>query len=145
MNSPSILFTLKARGQRLTVARRGLISILEKAGHPLSAELLWAALAKSGLAVSKTTVYREIEFLLKEDIIRSVHLDDYTKHYELAVLHHHHVVCMNCSKLVDVETEEIETYLEKLEKKFAKKINFKTVRHSLEFFGECGNCQKKKS
>lgn len=145
ITSTPIITSLQAAGQRITPARAAIITILEKSVAPLSAEAIRAALAKRKLMVNKTTVYREIEFLLGRGFVRSVHLDDCAKYYELTTnSHHHHVVCTNCAKFVDVETGEIEEYLEKLEKKLAKKINFKSVRHSLEFFGECGNCQKKK-
>ena len=145
MQTQSILIKLQRAGDRITPARSAIVEILAQSIAPLSAESIRAALAKRKLPVNKTTVYREIEFLLSRGFVRSVHLDDCAKYYELVTdTHHHHVVCTNCAKFVDVETGEIEEYLEKLEKKLAKKINFKSVRHSLEFFGECLSCQKKK-
>lgn len=145
MQIHSIINQIQNNGDRITPARAAIIEILAKSLAPLSVESIRAVLVKRKLPVNKTTVYREIEFLLGRGFVRSVHLDDSTKYYELVTdAHHHHVVCSNCSKFVDVETEGIEEYLEKLEKKLAKKINFKSVRHSLEFFGECVACQKKK-
>ncbi len=140
-----LIAQLQDSGDRITPAREAIVAIFTKSLAPLSVEAIRKSLLKRKLSVNKTTVYREIEFLLGRGLIRSVHLDDSLKFYELvADSHHHHVVCTNCAKFVDVETEGIEEYLAKLEKKLAKKINFSAVRHSLEFFGECANCQKKK-
>lgn len=140
-----ILDKIRAAGGRITSARQAILEILSQSSVPLSAEALSTLLAKRKLLVNKTTIYREIEFLLTQGLLRSVPVDANFKYYELVTdEHHHHVVCTKCSKFVDVETEGIEEYLEKLEKKLAKKINFKSVRHSLEFFGECANCKKKK-
>lgn len=140
-----ILAKIRAVGGRITSARQAILEILSQSSVPLSAEALSTALAKRKLLVNKTTIYREIEFLLTQGLLRSVPVDANFKYYELVTdEHHHHVVCTKCAKFVDVATEGIEEYLEKLEKKLAKKINFKSMRHSLEFFGECTNCKKKK-
>ncbi len=146
MKPANLLITqLQDSGDRITPARGAIVDFFVKSQVPLSMEAIRQALIKQKQAVNKTTVYREIDFLLSRGLIRPVHVDDSTKYYELVTdAHHHHIVCTNCSKFVDVETEGIEEYLEKLEKKLAKKINFKSVRHSLEFFGECVTCQKKK-
>lgn len=140
-----LIARLQDSGNRITPARGAIVDIFTSSDRPLSVESIRVALTKQKLAVNKTTVYREIEFLLGHDLIRPVNLDSSIKYYEVVTnSHHHHVVCTNCAKFVDVETEGIEEYLEKLEKKLAKKINFKSVRHSLEFFGECINCKNKK-
>lgn len=141
----SFITKLQDSGDRITPARGAIVDIFANSPGPLSVETIRKTLAKRKLLVNKTTVYREIDFLLGRGLIRPVHLDDSTKYYELVTdSHHHHVVCTGCSKFVDVETEGIEEYLEKLEKKLAKKINFSSVRHSLEFFGECGDCKRNK-
>lgn len=147
MKSPHpLISTLQDSGDRITPARSAIIEILAKSPAPLSVEAIRATLTKQALNVNKTTVYREIDFLLSRGLLHSVHLDDCTKYYELATTaHHHHVACTGCQKFVDVDTEVIEEYLTKLEKKLAKKINFGAVRHSLEFFGECHSCLKKKT
>ncbi len=145
MNKAQTLITqLQDSGNRITPARGAIIDIFAKSSTPLTVELIRAALAKRKLPVNKTTVYREIEFLLGHGLIRVVRLDDSTKYYELISGHHHHVVCTNCGRFEDVETTAIEAYLTTLEKKLTKKIAFNSIKHSLEFFGECSACQKKK-
>lgn len=144
MKTDHILTTLKARGDRVTPARRLIIELFVKSEAPVSADLLRAALAKKKVIVNKTTVYRELDFLLASGFIRPVFLAGKSKYYELALAdeHHHHVVCRDCGRVEDVEVEGLEKLLGPLEKRLAKKIKFADVRHNLEFFGWCGTCRK---
>src|SRR5260221_14224287 len=85
------------------------------------------------LKVNKTTVYRQIKSLLKEKLIAEIEFGDGKKRYELSSLpHHHHVVCIKCNLISDITLKE----------NFNKpKTNFKILKHNLEFFGLCQNCQ----
>jgi len=107
MKTDHILTTLKARGDRVTPARRLIIELFVKSEAPVSADLLRAALAKKKVIVNKTTVYRELDFLLASGFIRPVFLAGKSKYYELALAdeHHHHVVCRDCGRVEDVEVE----------------------------------------
>ena len=54
--------------------------------------------------------------------------------------HHHHLVCTNCSKVVDLASCD---FL-KLDKQALKKAGFaKFYEHVLEFFGLCLSCESK--
>lgn len=145
MKTDHIITTLKARGERLTPARRLIIELFVQREAPVSADDVRAALTKKKVTVNKTTVYRELEFLLAAGFIRPVYLNDQRKYFELALVdneHHHHVVCRDCGRVEDVEVEGVEKLLAPLEKKLAKKIKFADIRHSLEFFGWCGKCRR---
>lgn len=144
MNTDQILTTLKARGERLTRARRLIIELFVHRESPVSADDIRAALIKKKVTVNKTTVYRELDFLLTTGFIRPVYLAGKSKYYELALVgeHHHHVVCRDCGRVEDVELDGVEKLLAPLEKKLAKKIEFADVRHNLEFFGWCGKCRR---
>ena len=75
-----------------------------------------------------------------ENIIKEIEFGEGQKRYELEDFkHHHHLICLKCRKVDDIE---LKTDLEKEEKRFLKENGFKVVNHSLEFFGYCQNCQK---
>jgi Fe2+ or Zn2+ uptake regulation protein len=140
----SLVITLRARGARVTPARQLLLELLVHATEPLSAEKLQAALAKKKRVVSKTTVYRELEFLLGEGLVASIFMGDDTTRYEItSTEHHHHVICTSCRRVEDVETPGAEEALLPLERRLAKKINFAHITHALEFFGLCNSCARK--
>ncbi len=131
----SLLDDLRRKGFRITQARKRLLGLLEKGKTPLSVFDLQKSL---GLAVNKTTMYRELEFLKKNGIVQEVEFGDKKKRYEISSSHHHHVVCVECKSVKDVELQKD---LDAEEKKIAKQKGFKIINHSLEFFGLCPACR----
>ncbi len=112
---------------RSTKARSKILDIFSKSSVPIDAlELL------KKVKVNKTTIYRELDFLLKNGFLNEVNFADGKKRYETKNSdHHHHLVCLNCEKVSDVEVEE----------NFVIPKNFKLIKHNLEFFGYCFNCK----
>jgi Fur family ferric uptake transcriptional regulator len=61
-------------------------------------------------------------------------------------IHHHHLVCTRCGKVVDYTEfidEEVEL-LRKTEKGLSKKYNFDIKDHLIQFYGLCDKCKGKK-
>lgn len=131
--------TLRAKGYRITGARKAILDCLLSATSPLSAADIHLMLRKRKLAADKVTVYREMEMLEKEGIVVPIQLQDRNRRYELASLdHHHHLICQNCHRIDDVELHDDFTPQERA---IAQRNKFKVLRHSLEFFGLCQRCQ----
>ena len=134
-----ILTALRAKGYRITAARQAIIEALSAEQKPLSAADIHAMVTKRKTETDKVTVYRELEFLQKEGIVVCVQLQDRNRRYELSSLeHHHHLICQKCEGVQDIHLDED---LETQERAIAKKMKFKVLRHSLEFFGLCQSCQ----
>lgn len=140
MSNPShILSVLKEQGYKQTRLRTLLISHLVKIKKPLAAIDILKILKEKGLVVNKSTVYREVEFLLHKKIIVEINFGDGKQRYEIAGLpHHHHLVCTNCGKIEDIIADKD---LEVLEKKIKRSKGFSINSHNLEFFGICKKCQ----
>lgn len=112
---------------RLTKARK---QILKEFGNIVSPISAFDLLKK--VKVNKTTIYRELNFLLGKNLIQEVDLLDGKKRYEGTDSgHHHHLVCISCNDVKDVDFEE----------NFDLPGDFSVIKHSLEFFGYCKNCQ----
>jgi Fur family transcriptional regulator, ferric uptake regulator len=137
----NIISELKQAGYRITQARSIIIKILFNSKSPVTALELLSALEKEGVKVNKTTVYREVDFLLKEKIIKELDFGDGKKRYEmdLSDSHHHHVICLNCEKVEDIE---LKTDLDSEEKRITQEKKYKIINHSLEFFGYCPKCKE---
>ena len=136
---PQILERLKSRGYRLTRARKAIIEILLGSRQPLDVNAVRVLLTEKNLNVNKTTVYRELDFLKGENLIREIQLGDGKRRYEvLGDDHHHHLVCMNCDM---VECVELERCMEEEERRIFEKSSFRAINHSLKFFGLCAKCQ----
>ncbi len=135
-----ILQLLKQKNARLTKTRLAVLNIFSQKHKPLSVAEILLYLEKSGLTVNKTTVYREMEFLIKKDIVSTVFLDEKHTKYELNLEHHHHLVCRSCGNIEEVEMKEIEKLFPIIERKLKQKKKFTNIAHNLEFFGICEKC-----
>ena len=134
-----IISTLRNKGFKITKVRSGIVEKFINAVIPLSANDLIAEFQKQNLKVNKTTIYRELDFLLSENIIKQIQFGEGQKRYELEDFkHHHHLICLNCRKVEDIE---LKVDLEKEEARFLKQNGFKVINHSLEFFGYCKDCR----
>ncbi|MEX0869998.1 MAG: Fur family transcriptional regulator [Candidatus Spechtbacterales bacterium] len=133
-----ILKNLKQRGHRITKVRSAMLDVFENAKKPLLAAEISASLKGKGIYANKTTVYRQIDFLKEERVIKEIDFGDLQRRYELAGTdHHHHAVCVYCG---DVEEVELSGDLKSQEKKISQDYKFKVLHHKLEFFGICRKC-----
>lgn len=107
-----------------------ILKILKNTNKPVDAIYL-----TKKVNVNKTTIYRTLENLLKENSIIEIDFGDGKKRYELNNNHHHHIVCKNCGKIEDIEFNE-----KNLMNKVKQQTNFLIENHSIEFFGTCNSC-----
>lgn len=140
MEYPQIIaIPLKEHHLRLTKTRKVLAELFLQNETPLSVPGILREFLKRHISVNKTTVYRELERWQSMGIIDKVQLGDRKQHYELAARnHHHHLVCVRCERVEDVDMDETTLCAE--EKKMSREKKFSILRHSLEFFGLCKMC-----
>ncbi len=133
MELKAIVENLKNSGFRITPARQQIIKLFYDADYPVAADEI---LAK--VKVNKTTVYREIETLLSQGFLTQVDFADSKKRYELSMRgHHHHLVCMRCKSVAELD---IADDFSKEATLIEKQKKFKILKHTLEFFGLCEGC-----
>ena len=116
------------------------LEIFSSENQPLSVAEILVSLKQHGISVNKTTVYREMEFLLEKGVVSAVFLDEKHTKYELNLGHHHHLVCRECGNIEEIEMKEIEDLFPLIEKKLKRKNKFTNISHTLEFFGICEKC-----
>lgn len=140
MHSEShIIEKLKKKKHRLTAVRRQLVKIFLRYRKHMSPQDVHGLLKKNGLEVNLSTVYREIQFFVDENVIRGVQFADDVQRYELKEEgHHHHLVCTQCDNVEDIY---MENDLNSLEKKISRERAFKITHHMLDFYGKCSRCQ----
>ena len=141
-NGNEILKKLKGGGHRITRARSAIIDLLLQDRNPLTAPAICTSLKRRGLVFNRATVYRELVFLLANDIVRQVRFAGKATHFEINSGHHHHLVCMKCNSVKDVVLGK---HLEHHERQIYEKEKFKVVSHSLEFYGLCRNCHREQA
>jgi len=132
---------IRLLGGRITKIRKKIIQILSEVDCLMSQVDILACLKKQKMSPDRSTIFREMLFLVKNNIItkNTILGIDY---YEMPKDHHHHLICVKCNS---IDRVEIENHLKKQEKQIAKENKFNVINHSLEFYGVCHNCQKNNS
>ncbi len=128
---------IQSSGGRLTKIKKAIIDVLSDNRCLLSKQEVVEKLKVKKIKPDRSTIYRELQFLKKNNIIikNTIAGVDY---FEIPQDHHHHLVCLVCNSISKVE---IGNHLEKQEKQIAKQNKFNIINHSLEFYGYCHKCQ----
>ena len=130
---------------RLTPIREAMFDFFKQSSEPADYSQIEECLNSKGIKANKTTIYRQLDFLLKTDYISELDFGEGKKRYEIKKQHHHHLLCTGCQKIecVDVDSS-VHEEIQNVEDKFLENNKFKVKSHMLEFFGLCGRCQEKK-
>ncbi|MCC7430540.1 transcriptional repressor [bacterium] len=125
---------------RFTPEREIILDEVLKAKTHLEADSLFLTLYQRGIKVSRATVYRTLDLLIKCGLAEKNSFGQNHAHYEsvFGTIHHDHLVCLSCEKVIEFIDEEIE----ELQDKICEKFGFKAVKHSHQIFGYCEKCQK---
>lgn len=129
---------LRKKGFRLTPQREKILDIFYKlpAGEHLSAEELQRSLEQETSDISLATSYRTLKLLASLGVLRELDFAEDHKHYELArnpKAPHHHIICLDCGKTEEFESEEIVRLSESL----AQERGFQIVDVQLKLFALC--------
>lgn len=135
---------LKEKGYKLTPQRRAIVDIMiDNEGNHLTAEEIYDLVKNDCPEIGLATVYRTILLLVELGIISKIDLGDNCSRFELVheeeSHQHHHLICTDCGKILEVEGD----LLENLESSIETKYEFQIKNHSLKFYGVCSECKKK--
>jgi Fur family ferric uptake transcriptional regulator len=125
-------------GLKNSVQKDYILKILYFSDDHLTAEEITANVKKAyNIEVGIATVYRTMKFFEEMNIVDSLDVGDGVKRYELNLfLHHDHLVCTSCNKIIEF-TDDL---IEKQQIKVAKIHNFNLKDHVMTIYGLCKNC-----
>ena len=133
---------LKKKNMKITKTRLDLIDLIADYNKHFEIEELvnWIS-SRTDKRVSRSTIYRTIKLLEEFGAIKEVIKKDNKTIYEFVVgrAHHDHLICVECGKIIEFVSEEIE----KLQNEVCQNYSFKPIHHRLEIFGLCKDCQDK--
>jgi len=137
INPEKICFTLKCRNTKL---RMTLAHLICHNKTPLSVAEIKEKLEIEKIKVNKTSIYRELNFLVKNNIFNEIQLEGNYKRYEYNSANQKSYLI--CSKCGDINPIELDLKLIDKELKIqSQKHQFTLSRHSLVFFGHCNKCK----
>jgi Fur family ferric uptake transcriptional regulator len=139
---PQFKKSLRDRGKLITSQRELIIERLLAIDAHFDIEELFQEIRRKRIPVSRATVYRTISCLEKADLIRRIDFDEAHAHYEVVVgeKHHEHLVCNSCGKITEFSDDRFEEYILVI----AESHGFRICSHSVEIFGMCEECIKRK-
>ena len=134
MNQINILKSiLKAEGLRYTQQRQIIWDEIRDSKEHRDAEEIYLIIKKNNaINVSRATVYRTIDVLVKNNLVRKMELGDGRALYEHKIdeEHHDHIICTETGKIVEFYNEK----LEKLQDEIVKEHGYELVRHVHQLF-----------
>ena len=141
---------LEHKNLRITSQRCAIVDTVFGTDQHFNAEQLLEWSRKVAESVSRATVYRTLPLLVESGL---VHEMDFGKDYKIYDPNyadhpnHNHIICDDCDKVVEFESERLET----LESEITKNLGFKVKSQQLRINASCedmkklGACDKKDS
>ena len=128
---------------KLTPQREATVRVLlENEADHLSAEDVYLKVKDKAPKIGLATVYRTLELLAELKVVDKINFGDGVARFDLrkegAKHFHHHMVCMECGAVDEIE----EDLLEDVERRVEKEFNFKILDHRLTFHGICHRCHE---
>ena len=130
---------LHNEGLRFTSQREAVWNEIINNHDHREADEIYMAIKQKGVSVSRATVYRTIDVLLKNNLVRKLDLGVGPSKFEhkINARHHAHIICIQCGRIEEFMVDKIEN----LQDEVAEEYGFKLVRHIHQLFGLCENCQ----
>jgi Fur family ferric uptake transcriptional regulator len=123
---------------RSTRQRRAIEAAMTGFDDFRTAQEIYDSLLRQGERVGLATVYRGLQWLVdhgKVDVMMSGSGE--SRYRRCSETHHHHLVCRECSRTVEIEGPAVEHWATAVSARFG----FVDVNHTVELFGTCAQCR----
>ena len=128
----------RKRGIRVTPQRLAVYRLLaEDTTHP-TAEYVYGRLRRRMASLSFTTVYRVLECLEREGLVRRVGAVDGAARYEANLTPHYHCLCRLCGRIIDCEDGP----LQQVRLPWRAPAGFVADELEVRFLGTCSTCRR---
>ncbi len=129
---------LQSTGLKLTAPRHVILEFLHKQSHPITNREIYNGISND---CDLASVYRSINLFIKIGFVQQFDFGDGIARFELVEPgldgHHHHIICTDCSKVIEID----HCFPESLQETIEKHTGFSRITHKLEFFGICSKCK----
>ena len=120
---------------RITQQRKSILEIINRLGHATLPEIQ-DNLIYNGENIALSTIYRSLETLEKENVIRRIpskYGQDFYEFYEQTK--HDHFVCLKCGKIYDIPKKRTNVKKKKKEGKYVQEV-------VTTYYGICDDCHE---
>ena len=126
--------------QRNTKQKQLILSMLKESERPMSINEIYAQVVFKLPKIAKSTIYRNIDSLLSQNLIDKYHLNDNEIFYRIKAdssEHKHFVICDDCKKVFDLPSCPIHAMENAMEEE-----GFIIKEHQIQISGICKACAK---
>lgn len=135
----NVLGLLRARGLRISTARRLIVGALFATQRPLAAEAIAVGLRNRGAYVDLASVYRNLETLEQVGIVRHLHAGHGPSRYVLAGAgDREFIACERCGEVDQVEPSEFDAVRSTVAERFDFEVRFT----HFPLVGICADCRR---
>lgn len=130
---------LEAKGVRPTRQRLEILAELAREPDDVTAQALWRRLrGRRRSQIGLATVYRTLALLNAQGVIDSLSHHGGEQCYRLCSdVHHHHLVCSSCHRVVEIEECGLDGWLRSV----SARHGFVPTDHRVEITGLCAGCR----
>lgn len=122
--------------KRQTRQKQEVRAALAGRGDFTSAQDLYLAMKSGGSGIGLATVYRNLNEMVRNEEADSLHADSGQQLFRsCGDGHHHHLICTSCGRTVEIEAP-LESWVDRV----ADEHGFRSVRHVVDLFGVCAEC-----
>ncbi|MDD7363831.1 MAG: Fur family transcriptional regulator [Peptoniphilus sp.] len=134
---------LQSKGYKYTKQRQIVMEIFsEHSDEHMTTEEVFRYASEKMPEIGIATVYRAVGLLESIGYLTAITFEDGTTRYERRHKEekhiHHHLICNNCNKIMEVNLD----LLDELEDEIEKTVHFHITDHNLKFYGLCEECRK---
>lgn len=130
----------RRRGIRLTLQRRIILAaVLELDDHP-TADRVFETVRKRAAGISRTTVYRTLETLVRMGAIGRTSHPGSVVRYDPRLETHHHLICQRCDTVIDTS----DARLDALPVPDTSALGFEVLDVRVQLCGICRRCRERK-
>ena len=128
---------LSSGGYHFTEQRAAVFAYLGSVAYHPTAEEVYLAVKQQLPKVSLATIYKNLEALIEAGVASKFTYGDGRARYDIRTDHHHHLRCVECGKMWDVEPAESSAWLQKMK----LQTGFQVTDYRLEIVGRCRDCR----
>jgi Fur family ferric uptake transcriptional regulator len=132
---------LEQKNLRITAQRQAIVDTVFSTDKHFTAEQLLDWSRQRDKSVSRATVYRTLPLLTESGLVREMDFGKDYKFYDPNYAehpHHNHIICQDCDKIVEFESEKIE----RLENEITHKLGFSVKTQRLQITATCDEFKK---
>lgn len=119
--------------------RESVLEAIKHLNHPTS-EQVYDKVHENNSTISKSTVYRNLNVLLKNKIIKKVKVLDGPDKFDYVCKEHYHIICNKCGKVFDFMYQFKQ---EELKEVVQNQTGVTTNLDSITLYGICEECKSK--